>query len=114
MARFYALHAAAVLCLNVASLRVSPPERQRRLPTILYSIETCDAPACRVMVEAQLDTWAKNISLNHLIVVGGPYDDEAIGLSRVPMSCGDKIRQFNLQGSACLCEGDRARTSAAR
>eukprot|EP00747_Dinoflagellata_sp_TGD_P124900 gnl/TRDRNA2_/TRDRNA2_174072_c0_seq8.p1 gnl/TRDRNA2_/TRDRNA2_174072_c0~~gnl/TRDRNA2_/TRDRNA2_174072_c0_seq8.p1 ORF type:complete len:300 (+),score=28.81 gnl/TRDRNA2_/TRDRNA2_174072_c0_seq8:41-940(+) len=59
------------------------------LPTILYGIETCSLPDHVAMVKTQLATWATNISRDHLIIVGGPYDDAAMGLSRVPMSCQD-------------------------
>eukprot|EP00747_Dinoflagellata_sp_TGD_P124896 gnl/TRDRNA2_/TRDRNA2_174072_c0_seq4.p1 gnl/TRDRNA2_/TRDRNA2_174072_c0~~gnl/TRDRNA2_/TRDRNA2_174072_c0_seq4.p1 ORF type:complete len:265 (+),score=33.49 gnl/TRDRNA2_/TRDRNA2_174072_c0_seq4:35-829(+) len=86
MAHSRTVYAASVLWLTVASFRLTPPES---LPTIVYSIETCSAPAYEAMVKAQLDTWAKDLPRQHLIVVGGPYDDAAMGLSRVPMSCQD-------------------------
>eukprot|EP00747_Dinoflagellata_sp_TGD_P124895 gnl/TRDRNA2_/TRDRNA2_174072_c0_seq3.p1 gnl/TRDRNA2_/TRDRNA2_174072_c0~~gnl/TRDRNA2_/TRDRNA2_174072_c0_seq3.p1 ORF type:complete len:356 (+),score=20.81 gnl/TRDRNA2_/TRDRNA2_174072_c0_seq3:35-1102(+) len=87
MAHSRTVYAASVLWLTVASFRLTPPES---LPTIVYSIETCSAPAYEAMVKAQLDTWAKDLPRQHLIVVGGPYDDAVIGLSRIPMSCADK------------------------
>eukprot|EP00747_Dinoflagellata_sp_TGD_P124892 gnl/TRDRNA2_/TRDRNA2_174072_c0_seq22.p1 gnl/TRDRNA2_/TRDRNA2_174072_c0~~gnl/TRDRNA2_/TRDRNA2_174072_c0_seq22.p1 ORF type:complete len:265 (+),score=29.75 gnl/TRDRNA2_/TRDRNA2_174072_c0_seq22:28-822(+) len=86
MAPSRTLCAASVFLLNVASLRLPPPES---LPTIVYSIETCSAPAYEAMVKAQFDTWGKKVPRDRLIVVGGPYDDAAMGLSRVPMSCQD-------------------------
>eukprot|EP00747_Dinoflagellata_sp_TGD_P124888 gnl/TRDRNA2_/TRDRNA2_174072_c0_seq18.p1 gnl/TRDRNA2_/TRDRNA2_174072_c0~~gnl/TRDRNA2_/TRDRNA2_174072_c0_seq18.p1 ORF type:complete len:358 (+),score=27.34 gnl/TRDRNA2_/TRDRNA2_174072_c0_seq18:28-1101(+) len=102
MAPSRTLCAASVFLLNVASLRLPPPES---LPTIVYSIETCSAPAYEAMVKAQFDTWGKKVPRDRLIVVGGPYDDAVTGLSRVPMACGDEQSDLSCKEGLVYARG---------
>jgi hypothetical protein len=57
---------------------------------VLYGIESCPGQSYVDMVDAQLDTWAKAVPRENLIIVGGPRDDVAAGVETATgFTCGD-------------------------
>merc|ERR1712113_173872 len=58
---------------------------------VLYGIESCSGKYYVEMVDAQLNTWGKEVPRENIIIVGGPRDDAAVGIEEGnAFKCGDR------------------------
>jgi len=73
---------------HAPNLKVAP--EKRKMPRVLWGIESCDGQAYEDMVNAQLETWAAGIPRENLIIVGGKYDDLHVGLAEELTLCSNE------------------------
>lgn len=67
---------------------MTPPAARGPQAPVLYGMMSCQKQIYADMVEAQLTTWASTVPREAIIVVGGPFDDVAVGVETTAVSWG--------------------------
>lgn len=111
--KFDTSSSAFVTGLEIFRVPDTPLPAGTKLPKVVWGLETNGNAAYEAIVEAQLDTWAKDIPRQELVVVGGKFDDEKVGDSWstdvVANSCADDRGHLNCKEAVLLLRGiDRA------
>jgi len=94
------------LLLNAARLNAlrlikknQDPTQNDDSPKIVYGIETYDAPHAVKQVQAQFETWGKDVPKTHILIVGGPHDSGPV------FPCKEDVRGLICKEATILYRG---------